>query len=89
LTAEQQAIKYYQSCMNITDLSIQPLENYFQNQLNFTIEQWIHMNQSQTWQQLFVDLTKILSMKYISSFVLPIKIEADEKNSTWNNIYVS
>jgi len=89
LTAEQQAIKYYQSCMNITDLSIQPLENYFQNQLNFTIEQWIHMNQSQTWQKLFVDLTKIFSMKYISSFVLPIKIEADEKNSTWNNIYVS
>jgi hypothetical protein len=47
------------------------------------------MNQSQTWQQLFIDLTKIYSIKYISSFVLPIKIEADEKNSTWNNIYVS
>jgi hypothetical protein len=90
--AEQEAIKYYQSCMNITELESlanQPLENYFQNQLNFTLKQWIQMNQSQTWQQLFIDLTKIYSMKYISSLVLPIKIETDEKNSTWNNIYVS
>jgi uncharacterized protein (UPF0333 family) len=90
--AEQEAIKYYQSCMNITELEHfgnQPLETYFQNQFNFTIEQWIHINQNQTWQKLFIDLNKILSIKYIYSFVLPIKIEADEKNSTWNNIYVS
>jgi hypothetical protein len=89
--AEQEAIKYYQSCMNLTELdrlNIQPLEKYFQNNLNFTLTQWIDLDKNQTWQELFIYLTKIFSTKYLYSFVFPIKIEPDEKNSTWNNIHV-
>jgi len=85
--AEQETIKYYQSCMNLTEierLNLQPLENYFQNNLNFTLKQWINMNKNQTLQESFLFL-----IKYIFKYVLPIKITADEKNSSWNNIYVS
>jgi hypothetical protein len=90
--AQQEVIKYYRSCMNETEierLNIQPLENYLQNNLNFTLKQWINIDKTQTWQQLFIFLIKILSIKYKTSFILPIIIGADEKNSTWNNIYVS
>jgi len=89
---EQEVIKYYRSCINQTEiehLNIQPLENYFQYNLNFTLNQWINIDKTQTYQQLFISLTKILSIKYKTSFILPIDIGADEKNSTWNNIYVS
>lgn len=89
--AEQEAIKYYQSCLNITgleSLSMEPLKNYFNNQLNFTLDQWIHISQNQTWTELFVRLLKLFSKEYTFAFVFPIKIDADEKNSTWNNIYV-
>lgn len=90
--AEQQAIQYYQSCMNETEidrLGIQPLENYFQNNLNFTFKQWINIDKNQTWQNLFIYLTKYFSTKHTFSFLFPINIEPDEKNSSWNNIYVS
>lgn len=89
---EQEVVKYYQSCINQTEidrLSIGPLENYFQVNLNFTLTQWININKNQTWQELFIFLTKIFSMKHTYSFILPIKIQSDEKNSSWNNLYVS
>jgi hypothetical protein len=91
ITAEQEAMKFYQSCMNLTELerlNIQPLEKYFQENLNFTLKQWIDMEKNQTWEKLFVSLIKTFSKNYTIAFVLPIKIQADEKNSTWNNIYV-
>jgi hypothetical protein len=90
-TAEQQAMKFYQSCMNTTEverLQIQPLEEFFENKLNFTLQQWINLDKNRTWQELFIYFT-LLSNKYPLSYVLPIKIEPDEKNSTWNNIHVS
>jgi len=90
--AEQEAIKYYQSCMNITELErlqIQPLEEFFQDHLHFTLKKWIDLDKNQTWQELFVNLTKTISTKYDFSYILPIGINSDEKNSTWNNIHVS
>lgn len=90
--AEQQAVKFYQSCMNTSEierLKIQPLEEFFKNELNFTLKEWINLDKNQTWQGLFISLTKVISNKYPLSYVLPVKIEADEKNSTWNNIHVS
>lgn len=90
--AEQEAIKYYQSCMNITELErlqIQPLEEFFQDDLDFTLKKWIDLDKNQTWQELFVNLTKTISTKYDFSYILPISINSDEKNSTWNNIHVS
>lgn len=89
--AEQQTMKFYKSCMNTTEidrLNLQPLEQFFENILNFTIKQWRDLDKNQTWQQLFIDLTIPIS-KYPLSYVLPIKIEPDEKNSSWNNIHVS
>ena len=90
--AEKEAIKYYQSCLNLTELeslALQPLKNYFQDQLNITFEQWIHLNQNQTYPDLFIRLLKFFSSNYTLAFLLPIKIDTDEKNSTWNNIYVN
>ncbi|CAF3962626.1 unnamed protein product, partial [Rotaria sp. Silwood1] len=42
---------------------------------------------NQTWQQLFIYLIKIFSNQYEYTNIFPIKIDSDEKNSTWNNIY--
>ena len=92
LNAEQEAIKFYQSCMNITQiekLNLQPLENFFKENFNLTINQWINIEQNQTWQDLFVFLTKILSKKFGFSYLLPIAIGPDDKNSTWNVVHVS
>lgn len=91
IDAEKEAIKYYQSCLNITELEIlstRPLKTYFESQLNITFEQWIHINENQTYVDLFIRLLKFFSSKYTLAFLFPIKIDADEKNSTWNNIYV-
>ncbi|CAF4685126.1 unnamed protein product [Rotaria sp. Silwood1] len=89
--AEKQAIEYYQSCMNINEteqLKIEPLEKFFQINLNFTLKQWINLDKNQTWQQLFIYLIKIFSNQYEYTNIFPIKIDSDEKNSTWNNIYI-
>ncbi|CAF0883727.1 unnamed protein product [Adineta ricciae] len=90
-TAQQESIKFYRSCMNITEierLNLQPVENFFEKNLTFSLKQWIDINKTQTWQQLFVSLTNILSATYGFFDVLPIKISSDEKNSTWNNIHI-
>lgn len=90
--AEQEAIKYYQSCMNTSEIDkrqIQPLENFLKENFNITINQWINIDQNQTWQNLFVSFTNILSRKYGLSYLLPISIAPDDKNSTWNVIHVS
>jgi hypothetical protein len=90
--AEQEAIKFYQSCMNISEIErrqIQPLEKFFEENFNLTLNQWINIDQNQTWQDLFVMLTKVLSEKYGFSYLLPISIGPDDKNSTWNVIHVS
>ncbi|CAF1023124.1 unnamed protein product [Rotaria magnacalcarata] len=89
--AEQQAIKYYQSCMNLIELErlqIQTLEIFFQNTLNFTLKQWINLDKNQTWQQTFIYLLKLFSNQYGFLSIFPIRIDSDEKNSTWNNIYI-
>ncbi|CAF1138593.1 unnamed protein product [Rotaria sordida] len=89
---EQQTIKYYQSCMNITEserLHIEPLEKFFQLNLNFTLNQWINLDKNQTWQQLFIYLIKIFSNQYEFTNIFPIKISPDEKNSTWYNIHIN
>lgn len=90
-TAEKQSITYYQSCMDkvvIEELKIRPFEDFFQINLNITLQQWITIDKSQLWQQLFIHLTKTFSIKYGFSCLLPLRIEPDEKNSTWNNIHV-
>jgi endothelin-converting enzyme len=90
--AEQEAIKFYQSCMNISEIErrqIQPLEQFLKENFNLTIHQWIDIDQNQTWQDLFVLLTKILSKKYGFSYLLPISVGPDDKNSTWNVLHVS
>jgi hypothetical protein len=90
--AEQEAITFYQSCMNISEIErrqIQPLEIFLKENFNLTINQWINIDQNQTWQNLFVLLTRTLSKKYGFSYLLPISIGPDDKNSTWNVIHVS
>lgn len=90
--AEQEAIKFYRSCMNTSEIErrdLQPLTNFLQTNFNFTLKQWIDIDQNQTWQELFVSFTKILSIKYGFSYLLPISIGPDDKNSTWNTIHVS
>jgi endothelin-converting enzyme len=90
--AEQEAIKFYQSCMNISELErqkIQPLEIFLKENFNLTLDQWINIDQNQTSQDLFVFLTKILAKKYGFSYLLPISVGPDDKNSTWNVIHVS
>ena len=90
--AEQEAIKFYQSCLNITEIErrqLQPLEDFFRENFNLTIEQWIHIDQNQTWSPLFLRLTKALLQKYGFSYLLPIAIGPDDKNSTWNVLHVS
>jgi hypothetical protein len=89
---EYEAIKFYRSCMNTTELErlhVEPLEIFFQKSLNLTVRDWIQLNTSQTWERLFVRLTDVLSGVYDISNVLPVKVGSDEKNSTWNNIHVS
>jgi len=90
--AEQEAVKFYQSCMNISEIErqlIQPLEIFLKENFNLTLDQWINIDQNQTWENLFVFLTKILSKKYGYSYLLPISVAPDDKNSTWNVIHVS
>ena len=89
--AEKQAIRYYRSCMNTTRLEhlhIRPLGDFFQDVLNFTLDRWIYLNKTQTYQQLFMNLIGIFSNNYEFPTILPIRIDSDEKNSTWNNIHV-
>ena len=90
--AEQEAMKFYQSCMNISEVErrqIEPLERFLKENFNLTLNQWINIDQNQTWQDLFVVLTDILSAKYGFSYLLPISIGPDDKNSTWNVLHVS
>ena len=90
--AEQEAIKFYRSCMNTTEierLALEPLESFLQTTLNFTLKQWIAIDQNQTWQELFVVLTKTFSTKFGFSYLLPMSIGPDDKNSTWNTLHVS
>ncbi|CAF1567199.1 unnamed protein product [Adineta steineri] len=90
--AEQEAMKFYQSCMNISEIEkqkIEPLEIFLKNNLNLTLNQWINIDQNQTWQDLFVSLTKILATKYGFSYLLPISIGPDDKNSTWNVLHIN
>lgn len=90
--AEYEAIKFYQSCMNISEIEraqIQPLEIFLKDNFNFTINQWINMDQNKTWQDLFISLTKTLSKKYGFSFLLPMSVGPDDKNSSWNVLHVS
>lgn len=90
--AEQEAMKFYQSCLNINEIErrqLQPMEDFFRENFNLTIEQWIHIDRNQTWQTLFVSLTKALLKKYGFSYLLPIAIGPDDKNSTWNVLHVN
>ena len=90
--AEQEAMKFYQSCLNLTEIErrqLQPMEDFFRDNFNLTIEQWIHIDRNQTWQHLFVSLTKALLQKYGFSYLLPIAIGPDDKNSTWNVLHVN
>ena len=89
---EKEAIKLYQSCMNISEIEkreLQPLEIFVKDTFNLTLNQWIHLNQSETWPKLFISSTGILSKKYGLSYLLPITIGPDDRNSTWNVIHVS
>lgn len=91
-TIEQQPIHFYQSCLNnsqIERLGLQPLKDFFQNNLNFSIDQWIQINKTQTWQKLFVQLTNYFAKNLATTFAFPIVISTDEKNSSWNNVYVN
>ncbi|CAF2960307.1 unnamed protein product [Rotaria sp. Silwood2] len=90
--AEHEAIKFYQSCMNISEIErqkVQPLERFLKDNFNLTINEWIDIDKNQTWQSLFVFLTKVLSTKYGFSYLLPISIGPDDKNSTWNVIHIN
>ncbi|CAF0815027.1 unnamed protein product [Rotaria sp. Silwood1] len=90
--AENEAIKFYQSCMNISEIErqqSQPLERFLKDNFNITINQWINIDKNETWQSLFVFLTKKLSTKYGFSDLLPISIAPDDKNSTWNVIHIN
>ena len=90
--AEYEAIKFYQSCLNVTEIErrqLQPLKDFFQENFNFTIEQWINIDQNRTWHELFISLTRIISKKYGFSYLIPISIGPDDKNSTWNVLHVS
>ncbi|CAF4412925.1 unnamed protein product [Adineta steineri] len=78
--------------MNISEIEkqkIDPLEIFLKNNLNLTLNQWINIDQNQTWQDLFVSLTKILATKYGFSYLLPISIGPDDKNSTWNVLHIN
>jgi hypothetical protein len=78
--------------MNISEIErrqIQPLEQFLKENFNLTINQWIDIDQNRTWQDLFVLLTKTLSKKYGFSYLLPISVGPDDKNSTWNVLHVS
>lgn len=90
--AEQEAKKFYQSCMNIAELerlNLQPLERFFQFNLNWTLTQWSQLDRSQTFEKLFVDLTRRLVINYDYSNILPVSVGPDEKNSSWYSIHVS
>ncbi|UJR36308.1 hypothetical protein I4U23_029035 [Adineta vaga] len=90
--AEYEAMKFYQSCMNINEIEkqqIQPLEILLKDKFNFTLNQWIHMEQNQTWQHLFAALTKTLLSKYGLSYLFPISIGPDDKNSSWNVLHIN
>ena len=90
--AEEEAKKFYQSCMDIAELerlNLQPLERFFQFNLNWTLTQWSQLDRSQTYKELFVDLTRKLSINYDHSNILPISVGPDEKNSSWYSIHVS
>ncbi|UJR09778.1 hypothetical protein I4U23_014005 [Adineta vaga] len=89
--AEQDAIKYYRSCMNVTEIeriNLEPVEKFLEKNLNFTLKEWININKTQTWQQLFIRFRNSLTTSYHFSYVLPIGIDSDEKNSSWNNIHI-
>ena len=89
--AEQEAGQFYQSCMNTTEIerqAIKPLETFLQETLNVTLSQWINIDQNRTWQTLLLDLNTRLSSKYGFSYLLPVSIGPDDKNSTWNAIHV-
>lgn len=91
-SAEYEAMKFYQSCMNISEIErqqIQPLERLFKETFNFTLKQWIDIDQNRTWEQLFVRFARTLSAKYGFSYLFPISIGPDDKNSTWNVLHVS
>ncbi|CAF0940263.1 unnamed protein product [Rotaria sordida] len=90
--AEYEAIKFYQSCMNISEIErqqIQPLEIFLKENFNLTINEWMNIDKNGTWQNLFIFLTKVLSTKYGFSYLLPIAIGPDDKNSTWNVIHIN
>jgi len=89
--AEFEAIKFYRSCMNVSELDrldTKPMEEFLLETLNLTIQKWIQIDRNQTWQELFVNLTQILSTKYGFSYLLPISIGPDDKNSSWNAIHI-
>ncbi|CAF4354945.1 unnamed protein product, partial [Rotaria magnacalcarata] len=49
----------------------------------------MNIDRNKTWEGLFVSLLKILSTKYGFSYLLPISIGPDDKNSTWNVIHIN
>jgi hypothetical protein len=90
--AEYEVAKFYRSCMNKTEierLETRPLDEFFLATFNFTVDQWIQMDQNRTWQEFFANSTRTLSMKLDASYLFPISIAPDEKNSSWNTIRVS
>ncbi|CAF1046721.1 unnamed protein product [Adineta ricciae] len=91
-SAEYEAVKFYRSCMNVNDIEqqgVQPLEKFLQENFNFTLNQWIHIDQNRTWEEQFALLTKILLSKYGFSYFLTIAIGPDDKNSSWNVLHVN
>ena len=92
VVAEQEAMKFYRSCSNVTELErlhLQPWETFLQSNLNLSMKQWIDLDRNRTCPALFVRLTEILAMDYGFSYVLPMHIEPDEKNSSWYALHVS
>lgn len=89
---EKQVKRFYRSCMNLTELerlAIKPLEEHFQSQFNFTLQQWRDLPFNQTYEQIFYHLMKFFSIHYGISTIFPIDISADEKNSSAYTIHVS
>jgi len=89
--AEYEAVKFYRSCLNLVEIEnrqIEPLERFFKENFNFTIQQWIHIDQNRTWQEQFVAINNHLSKAFGFTYLLPFSIGPDDKNSSWNVLHV-
>ena len=89
--AEQSASNFYRSCMNLTELEriqLETFKEFLRVHCNFTLDQWINLNQTEIHQNLFVRLIKSLTIDYDFSYLFPISLNIDEKNSSAYRIHV-